>query len=164
MDIEPDDLQAPNTSTIGQIPTPLPLSIPLISSISSSSINPLPIDEVCEFAKWSCFKIECLQTMDEELFYPPSPPSHFQIENSDESQKTPTQSAIILPPIPFRDFSLPTYLPNLIPGPTGLELPPVPSVQMEQQPGLQAKFLHILSRPATKLHLLVCNIPTRDQF
>jgi len=85
------------------------------------------------------------------------------MDNSDDSQKTPTQPIIALPPILFKEASQPTHLPNLMPGPHCLELPSVPSVPMEQQPDIQAKFIHILSRPPKKLYLSVCHMSTRGQ-
>ena len=56
MDIDPENLQAPNASNLSQIfgpqiPAPLLESIPVVPSISNSSVASLPIDEVCEFAK-----------------------------------------------------------------------------------------------------------------
>ena len=85
------------------------------------------------------------------------------MDNGDDSQKTPTQPIITLPSIQVKDFLQPTHLPNLMPGPTCLQLPYVHSVTIEQQPDIQAKFLHILSRPPTKLYLSVCQLSTREQ-
>jgi len=56
MDIDPGNLQPPNTSNIGQIsghqlPASVSESIPLESSTSNLSVDSLPTEEVCEFAK-----------------------------------------------------------------------------------------------------------------
>jgi len=104
--------------------------------------------------------------MSEELFHSPSPPSDIQIDNGDDSKKTPTQPVITLPAIPHKGLlNMPqtAHLINLTPGPTCLESSSLPSVSIPQQYDIQAKFLHILSGPATKLHLSVCNTPARDQ-
>ena len=101
--------------------------------------------------------------MDEELFYSPSPSGDIQVDDSDDTQKTPTQQITTLPSIPFEGISQPSHHPNVMPDSTCLGLPSISSVQMEQQPDIQAKFLHILSRPPRKLHLSVCHIFTREQ-
>lgn len=85
------------------------------------------------------------------------------MDNGEDSQKTPTQPIITLPSIQFKDSLQPTHLPNLMPGPTCLELPPVHLVPIEQQSDIQATFLHILSRPPTRLYLSVCQMSSRDQ-
>lgn len=65
MNIELDNLQAQNTSNLGQISEfqiPGPLLMPVSSdfSISNSRIDPLPVDEVSTFATWPCFQTKCL--------------------------------------------------------------------------------------------------------
>lgn len=98
--------------------------------------------------------------MSEELFHSPSPPSDIQIDNGDDSQKTPTQPVITLPAIPHKDLlNMPqtAHLINLTPGPTCLESSSLPSVSIPQY-DIQAKFLHILRRPPTKLHTSVCHV------
>lgn len=170
MDIVPDNLQAPKTSNVGllfgpQIPAPLLESIPSVSSISNSSADSLPIEEVCEFAKHPCCETECLQNMSEELFYSPSLPCDLQIDNSHESQKTPTQSDITLPAIPQNgrpNMPQSAHLLNPMPGTSGIESSSMSPVSMQQESDIQAKFLDILKRPPARLHLSVCHGCTRD--
>ncbi len=104
--------------------------------------------------------------MIEELFHSPSPSSDIHIDNSEDSQKTPTQHIITLPAIPHDGLlNVPqtAHLINPMPGPTCLESSSLPSVSIPQQSDIQAKFLHILRRPPSKLHFSVCHVSTRDQ-
>lgn len=99
--------------------------------------------------------------MSEELFHLPSPPSDSQIDNDDDSQKTPTQPVITLPATPHKGLlNMPqtAHLINLMPGPTCLESSSLPSVSIPPQYDIQVKFLHILRRPPTKLHTSVCHV------